>query len=95
MFSRSFTILFNLIKYNFDIFLSHRDLDIANNTRFYIFLGEKPFMKYIYTPKMDIYQLVYEFGGIMALWFGLSAYSICMKSILLIHQMMFFRSKLT
>ena len=34
---------------------------------------------------MDINQLVYDVGGIVALWFGLSAYSIIMKSLKIIH----------
>jgi len=34
---------------------------------------------------MDIIQLVYDVGGIIALWFGLSLYSIIMKSFKIIH----------
>ena len=34
---------------------------------------------------MDMNQLVYDVGGIIALWFGLSAYSIIMKSREIIH----------
>src|ERR1700723_3288833 len=56
-----------------------------NDSRFILFPSEKPFIKYIYTPKMDINQLVYDVGGIIALWFGLSAYSIIMKSREIIH----------
>ena len=37
---------------------------------------EKPFIKYIYSPKMDIDELVYNIGGILGLWFGLSIYHI-------------------
>ena len=34
---------------------------------------------------MDMNQLVYDVGGIISLWFGLSAYSIIMKSREIIH----------
>jgi len=33
---------------------------------------EKPYLSYIYTPKMDVDQLVYNLGGIASLWFGFS-----------------------
>src|SRR5581483_2617244 len=54
-----------------------------------VFPSERPFLCYIYTPKMDIYQLVYDLGGIIGLWFGLSAYSILIDiSFALYHQIM-------
>jgi hypothetical protein len=46
-----------------------------NSSRIRIFPREKPFIKYIYTPKMDYNQLIYDLGGIIGLWFGLSVYS--------------------
>jgi len=41
-----------------------------------IFPHEKPYLSYIYTPKMDVDQLVYNIGGILSLWFVFSAFSI-------------------
>ena len=71
---------------SFDLFTHFEDKNsLLNVSRFILFPNEKPFIKYIYTPKMDIYQLVYDLGGIVALWFGLSAYSIIMKSLKIIH----------
>jgi len=72
---------------SFDLF-THFDgykNSLLNDSRVILFPSEKPFIKYIYTPKMDINQLVYDLGGIIALWFGLSAYSIIMKSREIIH----------
>ena len=71
---------------SFDLFVhSEVENSLLNESRFILFPSEKPFIKYIYTPKMDINQLVYDLGGIIALWFGLSAYSIIMKSLKIIH----------
>src|SRR5437763_4134266 len=53
---------------------------MVNVSHLYVFPTERAFIKYIYTPKMDVYQLVYDLGGIIGLWFGLSAYSIILKS---------------
>ena len=36
----------------------------------------------ISSPKNDIYQLVYDLGGTIVLWFGLSAYSILQLAVL-------------
>ena len=69
----------NCIQNNFDVFVSFSVISSRNpinSSRIYVFPNEKPFIKYIYTPKMDIHQLVYDLGGIIGLWFGLSAYSI-------------------
>jgi hypothetical protein len=46
-----------------------------------IFSHEEPYLSYIYTPVMDVDQLVYNVGGILTLWFGLSAYSIILRMI--------------
>ena len=71
---------------SFDLFSHFEDKNnLLNVSRVTLFPSEKPFIKYIYTPKMDIYQLVYDLGGIIGLWFGLSAYSIIMKSREIIH----------
>src|SRR5581483_11058418 len=71
---------------SFDLFTHFEDKNShLNVSRFILFPSEKPFIKYIYTPKMDIIQLVYELGGIITIWFGLSAYSIIMKSREIIH----------
>ena len=71
---------------SFDLF-THFEYtnNLLNVSRFILFLSEKPFIKYIYTPKIDIHQLVYDVGGIIALWFGLSAYSIIIKSLKIVH----------
>ena len=74
---------------SFDLFMHFEDKNsLLKDSRFILFPSEKPFIKYIYTPKMDINQLVYDVGGIIALWFGLSAYSIIMKSREIIHSRM-------
>src|SRR5437879_442235 len=40
---------------------------------------EMPNIQYIYTPKNDIYQLIYNLGGIACLWFGISGKSILLS----------------
>src|SRR5581483_8134220 len=71
---------------SFDLFTHIEDKNsLLNVSRFILFPSEKPFIKYIYTPKMDINQLVYNLGGIIALWFGLSVYSIITKLLKIVH----------
>ena len=75
----------NCLLNNFHIYANFalkKNLNV-NESRFYLFPTERPFIKYIYTPKMEIDQLVYDLGGIIGLWFGLSAYSILLKSLAL------------
>jgi hypothetical protein len=45
----------------------------------YLLPREKPYLAYIYIPKMDVDQLVYNLGGIMGMWFGISVYALLMK----------------
>jgi len=70
----------NCIQNNFNIFFTYTRSNLVNTSRYFIFLSEKSSVKYIYTPKTDIYRLVYELGGVLGLWFGFSAYSICVSS---------------
>jgi len=58
-----------------------KPLKYINSSLINLFPDEKPYLAYIYTPKMDTHQLVYELGGIISLWFGLSAYSIILTTI--------------
>jgi hypothetical protein len=68
---------------NFKALFTYTGLNIPDTARIYLFPTEKPFIKYISVPKMDIDRLLYELGGIIGLWFGLFAYSFCMKSIIM------------
>jgi hypothetical protein len=49
---------------------AYKNLSIMN-----IFPLDRAYLSYIYTPKMDVDQLVYNIGGILSLWFGFSAFS--------------------
>jgi hypothetical protein len=66
--------------YDFDI-ESIDDLKLLDTSILNIFASEKPYLSYIYTPKIDVDQLVYNLGGIISLWFGLSA-NVLMHAIL-------------
>jgi hypothetical protein len=48
----------------------------SNESIIKIFPSEKPHIKYVYSAKMDFDQLIYKIGGIIGLWFGLSAFSL-------------------
>src|SRR5581483_11680024 len=83
----------NCVQNNFELLVNfdsriQKSENVIDNTNFYIFTSEKPFIKFIYTPKMGIHQLVYESGGILGLWFGLCAYSICMTLLLALQNAM-------
>jgi len=65
----------SLNTYQFFVKIIKRSHKYQNMTIMNIFPREKPYLSYIYTPKMDVDQLVYNIGGILSLWFGFSAFS--------------------
>jgi len=60
--------------YDYDL-LSQSKIE-SNESIIKIFPSEKPYIKYVYSEKMDFDQLIYQIGGIIGLWFGSSALSL-------------------
>jgi hypothetical protein len=66
--------------HDFELFYNLFDNQkLVNSFILNLFPRDKSYLKYIYTPKMDVDQLVYNLGGILGFWFGLSAYALAME----------------
>ncbi len=62
--------------YRFFVKNTHESHNCINCTSIMnIYPREKPYLKYIYKAKMDFNRLIYNLGGIMWLWFGLSSFT--------------------
>ena len=62
------------IKFNFDTDISYAK-SFSNETILEIIPSKSPRIVYIETLKTDFNELIYNFGGILSLWFGLSPIS--------------------
>jgi hypothetical protein len=57
-------------------FIAHKYSTLMNETILRIFGIKSPHFQYIETLNMDLHQLIYNCGGILGLWFGLSPLNI-------------------
>jgi hypothetical protein len=53
-----------------------KTFSLANKTKLNLIPAEFPHFRFVETLKLDVNQLVYNLGGIIGLWFGLSPVSI-------------------